>query len=147
MFLRACAIMALVVSLGGCATIINGTEQPVAVHSNPIGAQCALTREGATIANVKSTPESVIVPKSLSDVLVSCEKPGVGKATALLKSTINPIVAGNIVAGGLIGGAVDAASGAMNDYPKSITVNFPGYGPPPEPKDKKKRKPEGPPIS
>ncbi|MGI9479124.1 MAG: hypothetical protein ACR2PI_20640 [Hyphomicrobiaceae bacterium] len=107
--------------LGGCATITQGTTQLVQVNSAPQGANCRLTRKGQLLTSVR-TPQSVTVPRSVHDVNVSCLLPDGRKGHAMLKTTLTPMVAGNILVGGVIGAGVDAASGAMNEYPDSITV-------------------------
>ena len=115
--------------LGGCATITQGTTQLVQINSAPQGADCRLTREGQLLTNVK-TPQSVTVPRSVHNVNVACQLPDGRKGHAVLKTTLTPMVAGNILIGGVIGAGVDAASGAMNEYPNAITVNVCGRGAP-----------------
>ncbi|MGH1417349.1 MAG: hypothetical protein ACRBCJ_00655 [Hyphomicrobiaceae bacterium] len=134
----------LVLLCSGCATIVEGTDQVVAIKSNPDGAKCDLRRDGQALATVEKTPEHVTVSKSKNDIHVTCNKDGIGETTAVLRSSINPMVGGNLLIGGVIGGAVDAASGAMNEYPKEFNVVFPrdsGTTPASRPK------PEGPPVS
>ena len=147
MFVRCMAVALLALSGGGCATITQGTEQIVAVKSNPSGALCTLSRSGTTIATVPNTPQHVMIPKSIHDVHVSCTKPGFVKATALLPSQVDAMVAGNLIIGGVVGAGIDAASGAMNKYPKEILIQFPGAPPAVVPKspDEKNRN-DGPPI-
>ncbi len=128
-------LLAVAFFLGGCATITQGTEQVVAIDSTPSGASCDLKREHMVIARVSKTPQTVVVPKSIKTLNVTCAKAGIGRATATLESKINPMVAGNILIGGLFGGVVDSASGAMNKYPTTLNVVFPGYWAP-EPKTK-----------
>ena len=144
-------IAALIVAgtLTGCATFTQGTEQTMTVNSAPSGASCNINREGAKIAKVAKTPETIVVPKSVHSLNIQCRKSGAGEATKIVKSTLNPALAGNIKIGGVVGAAVDAASGAMNDYPKSVTVVFPGYKKKSKPESKPKTKPKKPgdPIS
>ena len=120
--------------LGGCATITQGTTQLVQVNSAPQGADCRLTREGKLLTNVR-TPQSVTVPRSVHNVSVACRLPDGRQGHAVLKTTLTPMVAGNILVGGLIGAGVDAASGAMNQYPDAITVRV---------RDRSAPKPAGP---
>ena len=126
------------ISLAGCATITQGTTQLVHVTSTPQGAACSLTRQGTPLAGVRQTPETVTVPRSVYNIDVECQLPDGQKGYALLKTTLTPMVAGNVLVGGLIGAGVDAASGAMNQYPESITVSIPSSKPlqPAEPKKK-----------
>lgn len=130
----------------GCSTMVNGTVQTVAIKSTPSGANCILTREGGLqVGAVASTPQQLAIPKSQKNVFVECRKPGLESAKGQLPSQIDPSVAGNVLVGGLVGGVVDFASGAAYQYPKEVTVYFPGHEPPPEAKKKKpETKPTGP---
>ena len=110
---------------GGLRDDHKRTSQTVAVETVPSGADCNLLRNGQLIANIRDTPRVVTIGRSVHDVIVKCSKPGVGKGEALLKTNLQPMVAGNILVGGVIGAGVDAASGAMNEYPGNITVRIP----------------------
>lgn len=146
--LRVVGFFPLLLSIAGCATITQGTDQTLAVNSQPAGAACTLTREGTVIAEVANTPSSVSVSKSTHGITVDCDKPGYFGST-LVKSELNAATAGNVLIGGVIGIAVDAASGAMHKYPQSVLV-------PLQPTEqfeqrdrrpKRRRKPDGRPLS
>src|SRR5690625_1229991 len=77
------------------------------------------------IAVVNPTPGSVTVSKSKDHASVECEKVGYQQAAAPLESSFQGMTFGNILFGGLIGVAVDASTGAMHQYPPSITVVLP----------------------
>ncbi len=67
------------------------------------------------------TPGSVMIQKAYGDLSVTCKKESaVGKGAFQSKS--NGGVWGNVLAGGIIGYAVDASSGAGFDYPPTMTV-------------------------
>jgi S1-C subfamily serine protease len=74
----------------------------------------------------------VTVDKSKDDILVKCTKPGYQDASASIPSDFQGWTLGNLVLGGLIGVGVDAASGAMNEYPGAFGVPMTpiaGYAP------------------
>ena len=119
--LRIFAVLPLL-ALGACATIVEGGDQTVTVVTDPAGATCTLTREGAAVGAVNPTPGSVVVKKSKEDVSIVCEKEGHLDSTAKLTSDFQTMTLGNVLIGGVIGVAVDSASGAMHEYPDSITV-------------------------
>lgn len=131
----------LCVLFGGCATITQGTTQLVQVNSTPQGANCRLTRESQLLTEVQ-TPQAVTVPRSVHDVNVACRLPDGRKGNAVLKTTLTPMVAGNILVGGVIGAGVDAASGAMNEYPNAITVDLRGRSAPKATTPRKKKAPD-----
>lgn len=123
-------LVALGLSAGGCATIIEGTDQPVGLITTPPGAVCNLTREGKVIAQIAPTPGQVVVEKSKHDILIECTKEGYQRAQVIAKSTFTGTTFGNILAGGVIGVVVDASSGANNEYPESINIQMTPLGQP-----------------
>jgi hypothetical protein len=115
---------ALALSLGGCATIINGPSQEVTVNTNPSGADCALDRHGETIARVNPTPASATIDKTKYDITVVCRKAGFQEATYVDKSGIAGAVWGNFGLGGLIGWGVDSATGSDNHYDSPVNITL-----------------------
>ncbi len=125
---RYLSILALglgVVLTSACATIVEGTDQSVTVTTEPSGASCSLQRDGKTVGVVNPTPGTVSVDKSQSDIAVSCEKQGQLPAAAVLSSQFQGMTLGNALIGGIIGFGIDAASGAMNEYPTNIMLHLP----------------------
>jgi len=108
--------------LGGCASIVEGTDQQVTVNTAPEGAKCALTRDGEVIGIANPTPQTLTLSKSKNDVTVVCEKEGYQEAVAVLDSEFEAMTLGNLLIGGVIGVGVDAATGALNEYDPVITV-------------------------
>jgi hypothetical protein len=116
--------------LSGCATVIKGSSQNIVVTTPPVsGANCVLTsKEGSWVV---TSPGTVHVEKSKEDVLVKCTKPGYQDAAATIPSDFQGWTIGNVILGGLIGVGVDAATGALNEYPHSFAVPMtPLYGQP-----------------
>ena len=112
----------------GCASITSGKNQPVSVNTlcegEPvIEASCTLVNNKGSW-HVK-TPGSVMIQKAYGDLAIDCKK-GESIGTAKFKSSNNGAVWGNLIAGGLIGYAVDAGSGAGFDYPSPMTVTMTG---------------------
>jgi hypothetical protein len=94
------------------------------VESEPSGATVTLSN-GMT----GSTPTSFKV-KRKDNLVVTVSKPGYETAkinvTSQIASNGGAAMAGNILAGGIIGVAVDAGSGAMNELipnPVKVTLN------------------------
>ena len=111
--------------LGACATVTKGTDQTVAVITDPPGSACELSREGNTIAVINPTPGSVSLEKDKDTVIVRCEKAGHFDGMETLASSFQGMTFGNVIFGGVIGVGVDAASGAMHHYPPNVTVVLP----------------------
>jgi hypothetical protein len=110
--------------LTGCASITGSKNQPISVSAvcggEPIdGASCTLMNDKGTW--YVKTPGSVMIQKSYGDLAVDCRKEN-SASSGKFQSKSNGGVWGNIIAGGIIGYAVDAGSGAGFDYPPTMTV-------------------------
>jgi hypothetical protein len=93
--------------LQGCATIIHGTTQDVAITTDPSDAELVIDGRERYRSPAKMTM------KRKEDHVVEVNKEGFQKETVNIKSVLSGAVAGNILAGGLIGWGVDAASGGQ----------------------------------
>ena len=103
----------------GCATIIKGTTQEIPISSDPSGADILV--DGHLVA---TTPADVQI-KRKRDHLVVIEKTNYHPKSVAVVKNVGGAVWGNIIAGGLIGWGVDAASGAQNNLtPKTIYVRL-----------------------
>jgi uncharacterized protein YceK len=115
------AVAALGVAMSGCATVIEGTTQSVSVETTPApGAQCALTNSQGTW--FVSTPGSVTVHKTKTDLDVTCKKDGYQPGHVVATAHFAKTTAGNVIAGGVVGIGVDAISGANFYYDSPISV-------------------------
>lgn len=111
------------ISLSACASITKGTSQSVSINTSPVqGANCTLQAPSGTWTVV--SPGAVTIPRTKHDITVTCEKTGYQAGIGTLKSGTQLMTAGNLILGGVIGLGVDAATGAMNDYPEQITVTL-----------------------
>jgi hypothetical protein len=117
------AILACALS-GACASIIEGRSQQVFVNTNPTGADCGLYRDGLRLGIVQNAPGSLLIEKTKRDIWVACVKPGYQMATYLNHSGVAGATWGNLVAGGLVGWAVDSASGADNHYTSPVNMTL-----------------------
>ena len=107
----------------GCATIIKGTTQGVPISSDPSGADIFI--DGMLVG---TTPADVELKRKRDHLIVIEKKNYVPKSVAVVKN-VGGAVWGNIIAGGLIGWGVDAASGAQNNLmPKTIFVRLEAVG-------------------
>jgi hypothetical protein len=120
---RIMAVAGMALAVTGCATVIAGTSQDIRIVSDPPGVECRVTRDEVTLA-VVTTPATVNVPRSKRDIMAICRKEGLAEASEMIPSKIHGGTVGNVIAGGLIGVAVDAASGANNEYRRVTFVAF-----------------------
>ena len=108
---------------GGCATITQGTTQPINVDSDPNGADCTLTREGQALSAV-TTPAPVTVKRNAATIHVVCKKAGYEDGRVIMNSRFETASAGNVILGGIIGAMVDASSGANTRYESYVMVRL-----------------------
>jgi len=119
--MRKIAMLALALTLVGCATITKGTTQTVAVDTPGVaGATCTVQTQSGPRGVV--TPGSVVLDKGSSPLPISCTKECYVAGSTIIPSGTETMAAGNVVFGGVIGLGVDALSGAMNKYPDVVTV-------------------------
>jgi TonB family protein len=117
------AVAALGVAVSGCATIVEGTTQAVSVTTTPEqGAQCTLVNSQGTW--YLTTPGSTTVHKTKTDLKVTCNKEGYGLGQTVATARFGATTAGNVIAGGLVGIGIDAASGANYHYDSPIVVTL-----------------------
>ena len=110
--------------VAGCATIMEGSSQSVAIATTPAGAICNVDRAGLHLGTVSPTPGSLHVDKSKNDITVSCQKAGYQSASISQSPKFVGTTFGNIVAGGVIGAVVDAATGADFEYPTEVKLDL-----------------------
>ena len=121
------AVFAAVTFLSGCASIVNGVNQPVSVETRSngksiVGAACTLSSNKGTW--FVTTPGTVTLHRGFQDLAVECTKDGIAPGTASVASHVKGMAFGNILIGGLIGVAVDSGNGAAFDYPDFIFIEI-----------------------
>jgi len=103
----------------GCATIVKGTTQAIPVSSEPTGARVSV--DGSAYG---TTPTTVTLSRKANH-MVTIEKEGFQSESVAVTKSMSAAVAGNIIAGGLVGWGVDAVSGAQyNLNPSTINVRL-----------------------
>jgi hypothetical protein len=122
------ALILPILILTGCASITSGKVQPLSVvttcDGEPLnGASCTLINDKGSW--FVKTPGSVSINKAYGDLTAEC-KLGESKGSATFSSKSEGAVWGNIIAGGIIGYAVDAGTGAGFSYPPQLAVNMSG---------------------
>jgi len=116
-FRKVAMLLSLGLAVSGCASIIKGSTQSITISTPPTtGAICNLSN-GQDNWEVMS-PGAASVDKSKADIQIRCTKPGWQAAT----SNFEGWTVGNLVFGGIIGLGVDAATGAINEYPRTFQV-------------------------
>lgn len=114
---------------GGCSSIVQGTDQEIAINSNPPGASCRLEREGQKIADLAVTPDSVTVGKTKHDITIICDKDGYQTATYINDSGWESGsgaagIALDVILTLGISSAIDSATGADNRYESPVNITM-----------------------
>lgn len=125
-FIVYAAAATVVLQLFGCASVSNGTTGSMRVETiskagQPVeGASCNLTNDSGTY--IVTTPGSVVVHRSSSDLRVECKKPGEPTGAGTVTSRVAGSMFGNILLGGGIGAIVDHSNGSAYNYPEWIKL-------------------------
>jgi PEGA domain-containing protein len=115
--------LALIVAITGltqgCATVIKGSSQSIPVSSDPSAADILL--DGKLVGQ---TPKTLALKRE-SNYLITIQMAGFEQQSVPIVKNIGGAVWGNVLAGGLVGWGVDAASGAQyNLLPASVSVKL-----------------------
>ena len=113
-------ILALAMVSSGCATILDGSSQPVNIDSSPHGARIYVNG-----VEVGTTPLSMLMKRSKSTMILA-KKNGYEDQQLALQTKINNTFWVNILTGGPLGSTTDYASDAMIEYSPNmyhITLN------------------------
>jgi hypothetical protein len=122
------AVAAALLGVGGCASVMNETSQPMRIETLQAsgdavaGASCRLSNDYGT-ATVRSG-ETSQVRRSGKDLDIVCQHPDNADAQARAVSRANAGMAGNILIGGGIGAIIDHNKGTAYTYPTWIRLVF-----------------------
>jgi len=122
---QAMSIGALALLCAGCASVVDGTTQPIYVATTPVsGATCTCSNDRGQWIVV--TPGTVVIAKSESVLQIRCSKIGYvdGKAYAAGHMTSAGIAGAMLPYVGLLDAAVDASTGAALTYPGSYSIDL-----------------------
>jgi hypothetical protein len=127
---RVTALIALalaVLGLTACASITHGDQQRLRVEATcgdrAVPAQCSATNDRGRWQF--EAPASLVVTRDASLLRVSCSSPFFGAQTLLVPPHLSRAMAGNVLAGGLVGAGVDVVTGSGLAYPAVVMVNYP----------------------
>lgn len=118
----------LLLALAGCASVTRGDQQRLRVEtvcgSRAVPAQCTASNDRGRWQF--RAPADLVVTRDSSALQIACASPYFGSQTLQVPSGLNMAVAGNVLAGGLVGVGVDVVTGAGLSYPQQVVLNYPG---------------------
>lgn len=117
-----CAALAATMLVAGCASIVEGTDQTLSMNISPKSAVCTVSQKGDVIATLDNGGGQIQVPKSKDDLDIDCAAVGYDRQTMSIESSAS---GWGVVGCFLIDLCItDYSTGALNKYPKTITVNL-----------------------
>ena len=120
--MRALSCLAALLALPGCASLLSSRDQPIAVETTPPGAHCLVLRSGAKIAEIASTPATIVLRKSPLNLVFLCDKPGYQSASSVNGSDVSSGSVASAVLWGGTGWAVDSMTGTANSYQPRVSL-------------------------
>jgi len=122
--LVAVGLLSLALPTAGCASIVSGSKQEVNLTSHPVSAALTVTTEKGAPVWAGNTPATIELPREKA-YIITAEVPGYAPATARIDKSLNGWFIGNLLCGGIIGGIIDYASGAMWKLdPDMVTIDL-----------------------
>ena len=104
----------------GCASIVSDDDSTTYIETDPEKARCEL--HGQDFRRVIETPSSLHLNADAAPITVSCKADGYRETAEVLDTSMDSWILGNIIFGGIIGVAVDAARGAGQKFPPRFMV-------------------------
>ena len=117
-------VVAVLILLPNCATIIHGTTQDVTINSTPSQATIVVKNDGGLEYFNGPTPATVNLPRKY-EYQVTVSLSGYQEQTVPIRQKFSMWYLGNIFCGGLIGLVIDYTNGAMNDLkPEQLVISL-----------------------
>ena len=113
--------------MSACASVLQGDSQSVQVTTycgpNAIPASCIAS-------NTKGSwpfysPAQIVVHKDLHSLSIRCKSPYFAESWIHAPSSPSPMLAGNLILGGVVGAGVDLAGGAGFSYNPVVNIFHP----------------------
>ena len=126
---RIAAAGLLALAAAGCSSIVQGTDQEIAINTNPVAANCILEREGEKIGELTATPGTVTVSKTKHDITIICDKEGYQTASYINDSGWESGsgaagIALDVILTLGVSSAIDSATGADNRYESPVNITL-----------------------
>ena len=126
-YLKIVTALGFIFSIAGCASVFNEDRQTVSVR-----AMCGQRSMPATCVAENSrgrwafrAPNDILVTKDMYALRVTCKSLLVEQHTVQAPAVLQNAVAGNLLAGGVVGAAIDVGTGRGFAYPSNIDVAYP----------------------
>ena len=116
-------LVLVMASLGGCASITQGTSQVLIFNLDPKEARCSVSRAGdGELGSISSSQNTIVVQKDKDDIVVTCNAPGYQTKSQRVVSAVSGAGLASVAFIDL--GITDMITGAMYAYPNPITISM-----------------------
>jgi hypothetical protein len=120
-------LIAALLLLSGCASVINGSKQSVHVRTlcgaNQVPSACVAENPRGRQSFV--TPAQIWVDRDLRGLRISCRDERYQNSAVWVQAVPDMALAGNVLLGGLVGASVDVANGRGVAFPSQINIQSP----------------------
>ena len=120
-------VLLLAFSLSGCASFLNEDTQKVTVRlmcqNRTVKATCYAENDAGRWSF--TAPATFVVSNSSSSLEITCKAPSTQRFTVSAMPMPTWAMAGNLLAGGVIGAAVDVLNATGLKYPEKIDITHP----------------------
>ena len=120
---RACfrvAALSPIVLSAACASIVSDNDTETYIATDPENARCEL--RGDDFTRVVNTPTNISLPADAAPITVTCDADGYRQTSQDIDTSTDGWILGNLIFGGVVGVAIDAARGAGQKYPAELTL-------------------------
>ncbi|MEM6661291.1 MAG: hypothetical protein AAF666_03845 [Pseudomonadota bacterium] len=112
-------------TLSGCATVVDGTTQPIYLHGNVEGADCSISQGGRVIQSDIALPDTVVVERKRENLIIECSADGYQDAKLAIVAGANPLsVLGHMTTSLLAGAAADSVLGGIGEYQNEAFIHL-----------------------
>lgn len=112
---KVAGIVLAAVALQGCASVIEGTDQTIPIHTNTASAICDVTQKGHLVASTYGLRGFIPLGKSREPLTITCSAPGYAAKTVVVPSVTSRTGAATYWIPPV--GATDWVAGGLNHYP------------------------------
>lgn len=108
--------------VSGCATIASDNKTFVTIDTTPPKAHCSI--KGDNYTQDITTPTTINIPAKAAPIDIVCLFDGYHQTSDRVDTKMDGWIFGNILAGGIVGVVIDAATGAGDKYPEKIAITL-----------------------
>lgn len=111
-----------IIELSGCATIMSDNKSAVQINTNPAETICEV--KGENFTQTLNIPANVTIPAKASPVTITCSKEDYFPVSKTIEASMNGMIFGNIIFGGIPGIIIDLATKSGFDYQDNVALHL-----------------------